>query len=200
MKKASVITTDAFFVFIPISMKLYCLFILIVCSLSACTTTEHQDSVSQADLENEQRAKEHLLDQPSAEFLVKIGDGRLMGIKEGQAAQSQGSTPEVRTYGKLMVNDQKRLLAVMKTLAVHKKIQLPEAISDDKKEGLKDLLDKKGKDFDEKFIKMMRIDHERDIRLFTDALHLKDDEIRAFAIKYLPLIKDHLDKLNTLDK
>ena len=99
-----------------------------------------------------------------------------------------------------MVKDQNRLYTIMKTLAVHKKIQLPIAISDEKKDGLKDLLEKKGTDFDDKFIKMMRIDHERDIRLFTNALHLKDDEIRAFAVKYLPLIQEHLDQLNALGK
>jgi putative membrane protein len=168
------------------------------CFMSACSN--QQDSVSKADLENEQRAKEYLLDEPSAEFLVKIADGRLMGIKEGEAAQSKGTTPEIRAYGKLMVKDQNRLYAVMKTLAVHKKIQLPITISAEKQDGLKDLLAKSGTDFDDKFVKMMRIDHERDIRLFTDALHLKDDEIRAFAVKYLPLIQEHLDKLNALKK
>ena len=164
--------------------------------LAACSN--QQDSVSKADLENEQRAKAHVLDEESAEFLVKIADGRLMGIKEGEAAKSKGTTPEIRSYGKLMVKDENRLYTIMKTLAVHKKIQLPIAISDEKKDGLKDLLEKKGTDFDDKFIKMMRIDHERDIRLFTDALHVKDDEIRAFAVKYLPLIQEHLDKLNAL--
>jgi len=166
--------------------------------LGACSN--QQDSVSKADLENEQRAKAHVLDEESAEFLVKIADGRLMGIKEGEAAKSKGTTPEIRSYGKLMVKDQNRLYTIMKTLAVHKKIQLPIAISDEKKDGLKDLLEKKGTDFDDKFIKMMRIDHERDIRLFTNALHLKDDEIRAFAVKYLPLIQEHLDQLNALGK
>jgi putative membrane protein len=176
------------------------LFFAISLCFIGCSTSKQQDSVDQSDSTNEERAKRYLLDEPSAEFLVKIADGRLMGIKEGQAAETKGTYYDIRSYGMLMVKDQKRLLAVMKTLAVHKKIQLPQQISADKEEGLKELLDKKGEDFDSKFIKMMRIDHERDIRLFTDALHAKDDEIRAFAVKYLPLIQQHLDKLNALKK
>lgn len=180
-------------------MRKYFIFLLVIsCFFTACSN--QQDSVSKADLQNKKRAKEHLLDEPSAEFLVKVADGRLMGVKEGKAAESKGTTPEIRAYGKLMVKDQNRLYAVMKTLAVHKKIQLPVKISAEKQDGLKDLVAKKGTDFDDNFIKMMRIDHERDIRLFTDALHVKDDEIRAFAVKYLPLIQEHLDKLNALEK
>jgi len=199
MEKASTNWWMPFFIIKSNLMNKSLLYILsLCCVLGACSN--QQDSVSKADLENEQRAKAHVLDEESAEFLVKIADGRLMGIKEGEAAKSKGTTPEIRSYGKLMVKDQNRLYTIMKTLAVHKKIQLPIAISDEKKDGLKDLLEKKGTDFDDKFIKMMRIDHERDIRLFTNALHLKDDEIRAFAVKYLPLIQEHLDQLNALGK
>ncbi|MDB5273930.1 MAG: hypothetical protein JWO58_2297 [Chitinophagaceae bacterium] len=174
----------------------YSLAILLTC----CTTSKNSDSKVQADKANEERAMEYTLDEPSAEFLVKIADGRLMGIREGEAAVKKGTTTAIKDYGRLMVNDQKRLLVIMETLALHKKIQLPQKISSDKQDGLKDLLNKKGKDFDEKFIHMMRIDHERDIRLFTDGQTVKDDEIRAFAVKYLPLIQSHLKKLNELDK
>lgn len=191
----------AFFYYYFFIMKKYTfLFSLVSLLFIGCTTSKQQDSVDQADSLNEQRAKEYVLDEASAEFLVKIADGRLMGIEEGKAATSKGTSSDIRSYGKLMVTDQKRLLAVMKTLAVHKKIQLPYKISADKEDGLKELLSKKGEEFDDKFIKMMRIDHERDLRLFSNAHDLKDEEIRAFAIKYQPLIQQHLDKLNALKK
>ena len=67
-----------------------------------------------------------------------------------------------------------------------------------RKKGLEKLLSKEAENFDDKFIKMMHIDHERDIRLFTNALDLKDEEIRNFALNYLPLIQEHLDKLNAI--
>lgn len=170
---------------------------IILIFLQACSAGR-QDSVSQAEEVNEKRAKEHVLNEASAKFLVEVTDGRLMGIKEGESAQLKGSGAAIKSYGKLMVTDQKKLLAVIKKLAALKKIQLPHKISADKEDGLKDLNAKQGSDFDEKFIKMMRIDHERDIRLFKKAQELKDEEVRAFAIKYLPLIQEHLDKLNAI--
>ena len=115
-------------------MKNTSLFIFsILILLAACTTSKHKDSVDKAELKNEHLAKEHIVDESSAEFLVKIADGRLMGIKEGKAPESKGTTEEVRNYGKLMVRDQKDLFAIMKKLAAHKKIALPVSISDEKK-------------------------------------------------------------------
>ncbi|MBC7486729.1 MAG: hypothetical protein H7282_08250 [Cytophagaceae bacterium] len=49
---------------------------------------------------------------------------------------------EIKAHGKLMVKDQNRLYAIMKTLAVHRKIQLPVVMSGEKQDGLKDLLAK----------------------------------------------------------
>lgn len=182
-------------------MKNISLLVSIICFLFAsCKASKHKDSVDQAEIKNEQRAKEYVLDEASAEFLVKITDGRLMGIEEGKTAEIKGTTADIRNYGKLMVKDQKRLVAIIKTLAVHERIQLPIIISDEKMEGLKELRNKNGEEFDDKFIKMMKIDHERDIRLFSDALNLKNDEIRNFAFKYRPLIQEHLDKLNAIKK
>ncbi len=58
--------------------------------------------------------------------------------------------------------------------------------------------EKNGEDFDKKFIKMMIIDHERDIKLFKKALDYKDAEVSAFAKKYLPMIQGHLDKIEVI--
>ena len=177
-----------------ITLIVFTIFILFSC----CIASKHKDSVDEAEIKNKHLAKDHVIDGPSAEFLVKIADGRLMGIKEGKAAESKGMSKDVRNYGKLMVTDQKHLLTIMKKLAAHKKIMLPVSISDEKKNGLEKLLSKKGENFDDKFIAMMRIDHERDVRLFVNALDSKDEEIRNFALNYLPLIQEHLDKLNAI--
>lgn len=72
---------------------------------------------------------------------------------------------------------------------------LPETISNDKQDGLDELQKKSGKEFDEKFIKMMTIDHKRDIKDFKKATKYKDQEVASFASKYLPLIQSHLDKI-----
>ncbi|CAN5661299.1 hypothetical protein BH10BAC2_BH10BAC2_01800 [soil metagenome] len=166
----------------------------------SCKTSKPNDSVAIADSKNEAKADKGLVDKESADFLVEAADARMMDIKEGELALQRGTTIEIKNYGKLMIKDQALLLGKIKALASKKNIVLPAEISADKQDGVKDISSKEGKDFDDKFIKMMKIDHERDIKEFTKAAEFSDKDVSAFAAKYLSMIQSHLDKINTLNK
>ena len=97
-----------------------------------------------------------------------------------------------------MESDQAKMLKVIKKLAKKRKITLPRIISAEKEDGFKDLTAKSEKAFDKKFIKMMKIDHKRDLKAFKNAREFNDPEIKAFATEYLPMIQSHLDKLDGL--
>ena len=158
------------------------------------------DPVKEANARNEKKAKAKMIDSEIAEFLVKSADARMMDAQEGKLAAKRGTTGAIRNYGALMVKDQAMLLRNIRGLAASKKISLPFGIGHQKKEGKQDLNAKAGKDFDKKFIKMMKIDHERDVRLFKKAQRYDDHEVAAFAQKYLPLIQAHLDKIVALSE
>jgi putative membrane protein len=70
----------------------------------------------------------------------------------------------------------------------------------DKAEGLNDLRKVHGKSFDKKFIKMMIIDHNRDIKKLERAVLYGDPDIQVFATKYLPIVQSHLDQIKALKK
>ncbi|MEO5683659.1 MAG: DUF4142 domain-containing protein [Chitinophagaceae bacterium] len=165
-----------------------------VCAGSA----QQADPVKKAVQANEQKAQAGLLDEEVAGFLVKAADARMMGQKEGALAIEKGTTLFIRQYGRQMVRDQGILLAQIKKLAAAGKISLPASISQDKEDGRKDLAEKTGKDFDNKFMKMMIIDHKRDIKDFKKAVDYKDSAVSAFAKKNLPLIQEHLDKIEEI--
>ena len=167
---------------------------VVFCNVN-CKTSKTTDSVHKATSKNDSIQS---IDSDVADFLVKIADARMMGKKEGQLAVQKGTTPEIVSYGKLMIKDQEFLLQKIKKLASDRNISLPAEISNDKKDGLEDLNDKTGEGFDEKFIKMMRIDHERDIKYFEKSTELKDKAVTDFSKKYLTMIQSHLDKLNEL--
>ena len=99
-----------------------------------------------------------------------------------------------------MVEEQTALLREIKTLAKSKNISLPQKLSYEKEEGLATLEGKIGKDFDEKFIKMMTIDHNRDVKKFKDAREVKDKDVQAFASKHLPAIESHLERIIEIKK
>lgn len=160
--------------------------------------SQESDAVKKANKQNEAKAKAGGIDEECAEFLVRATDARMMDSQEGEMAMKNGTSNEIKSYGKLMVNDQARMLTSIKKLAAQKKISLPATISEKKAEGRADLEKEMGRDFDEKFIKMMIIDHKRDVKEFEEAMKSSDLEVKAFATKYLPLIKSHLQKAEQL--
>ncbi len=183
-------------------MKKLFLVLLPVLSLtiSACSGSKsvRTDSVEIADSVNQTRSGEPGYNKASAGFLVDAADARMMGMKEGREAVKKGTSPEIRNYGRLMVKDQTALLSQIRKLAAAEKITLPTQISNSKKEGFSQLAELSGEDFDRRFIKMMIIDHERDVKEFKDAQSTSNKAIASFATAKLPVIQTHLDKINAI--
>jgi putative membrane protein len=98
-----------------------------------------------------------------------------------------------------MIEDQTKMLKELRVLAASKNIILPNTLSVEKTKGLEDLKEEKGEAFDDKFIKMMKLDHKRDVDEFEDAIDFEDRDIKKFADKYLPIIQSHLDKIKQLE-
>jgi len=169
------------------------LYLICLTMLNACKSSE-PDSVDRAQEQNAQAA----IDKKISEFLTEAADGRMMGIEQGKVAKTHSQSIEIKKYGEWMIEDQTKLLRDIKALAGAKKITLPLTLSHQKADGLSDLKEKQGKDFDEKFIKMMIIDHKRDVRAFKAARDFQDLDIQQFATRYLPIIESHLSEIKTL--
>jgi putative membrane protein len=159
---------------------------------------QETDPVKKANKVNDQKADNNIVDEDVADFLVKSADARMMDAQEGKLAAEKGTTKAIREYGKLMVKDQSALLRKIKSLASKKNIALPSDIINKKENGREDLAEETGKDFDDKFIKMMIIDHERDVKLFEKATEFDDPEVSAFAKVNLSIIQSHLDKIEAI--
>lgn len=167
-----------------------------VCLYTIYSCSSGKDSVSIAQEQNNNAA----IDEDISKFLTNAADARMMDLEEGKLAKELGTTPAVRQYGELMITDQTKLLHDIKVLAASKNITLPSTLSNKKRDGLEDLKEEKGEEFDEQFIKMMKIDHKRDVEEFEDAKDFKDKDVKKFATQYLPLIESHLDKIKLLNK
>jgi putative membrane protein len=149
---------------------------------------------------NKGKEKKVSLTENESDFLITAADGRMMGILEGKAAVEKGTTKEIKDYGQLMIKDQKAMLAGLKNIAQQLSVTLPDSISGEKQDGLEDLMEKESKKFDKKFVKMMKIDHRRDVRLFTRAREYDNPKIKTFASQYLPMVESHLAKVKELRK
>ena len=194
--KVFILTSFRMKSYLTISLYAFAIAAILNCKTAAPTN----DSVALTNRINQENTELSQTEKDIAEFLTEIADGRMMDKKEGEEALKKGTTPEIRQYGQLMVKDQTALLKAIKKLAKARQINLPMAISAQKQEGLENLRKEEGKEFDQKFIKMMIIDHERDIKLFKKASGYEDMAIKRFIAKYYSKIQLHLDKAETLKK
>lgn len=138
--------------------------------------------------------------EKTKKFLIEMTDARLMDREEGREAVKKGTTQEVKNYGQLMIDDQTYLLSELQKFAATKNITLPTTISEKKLKGLEKLKEKTGTDFDKKFIKMICIDHKRDVRKFKKASKCDDSGVTAFASEHLPMIESHLQKIKQIQE
>jgi putative membrane protein len=160
-------------------------------------TTESDDTVP-SGFAGFSKASETKSDEFVRAFITEMAEARLMDLEEGKIAQQRSTTKDLKSYGTLMVNDQTEMLREIKKLAVRKNVSLSNQLGPDKAEGLKDLKEVHGKSFDKKFIKMMTIDHKRDVKRFERATRSSDADLQVFATRYLPYVQSHLERIKAL--
>jgi putative membrane protein len=144
------------------------------------TNTSHNDSVDSAKDVNEATAP---VDNESSEFAVKAANGGLMEVKLGELAQQNASSPRVKAFGQMMVQDHS------------------DSVGEDHSKHIQDLSKKTGKDFDKAYIDMMVDDHNEDVDMFDKASKdLKDADLKGFAAKTLPVLRTHLDSAKAVQE
>lgn len=139
-------------------------------------------------------------DEAISVFLTEMAEARLMDLQEGKTAEQQATNKSLKQYGSLMVADQSKMLDEIRKLAEQKKIFIPSSLGSDKAAALADLRKVHGESFDRKFMKMMIVDHRRDVKKLERATEYSDADIQVFATKYLPIVQSHLDKVKALKK
>src|SRR5690349_22602718 len=112
------------------------------CILLSCKVSEDaEDSVDAAQDMNEAAS----IDESISDFLTEAADARMMDIAEARLAVARGTTPEIKKYGRWMIEDQNILLKEIRAIAKSKNVTLPKTISDEKEKGLSDLEKKNNK-------------------------------------------------------
>lgn len=138
------------------------------------------------------KAEKGMFDGEVADFLVNSADARMMDSLEGSLAIAKGSRTEIRVYGQRMIKDQALMLKEIKALAEERGINLPGSLSLEKQRLYQKLASKNGRAFDERFIKVMTADHQRDILLLEQGIKLEDEAVSQFAKTAKPVIEEHL--------
>jgi putative membrane protein len=127
-------------------------------------------------------------------FVNQAAKGGMMEVAKGKLAAQKASRDDVKQFAQRMVDDHTKAGDELKSVASGKNITLP---PDQPSAQDQAMLDKMGKmdgaAFDRAYIADQVKDHEKTIALFEkEARNGKDAELKAFAEKTLPTLKDHL--------
>jgi putative membrane protein len=128
-----------------------------------------------------------------AKFMQKAAVGGMFEVEAGKIAAQKGMSDEVKVFGQRMVDDHTKAGNELAQLAESKGVKLPGTLGRKDKEQIEKLNKMKPADFDRQYIDMMVKDHKEDVKEFAaEAKNGKDDDVKAFAAKTLPTLREHL--------
>ncbi len=129
-------------------------------------------------------------------FAMKAAQGGMAEVKLGKLAADKASNPDVKAFGQQMVDDHSKANDDLKSVAANESMTLPSDVNA-KQQAMYDRLSKlSGDAFDRAYVKDMVMDHQEDVKEFQkEANSGKDDQIKGFASRTLPVIQGHLDKI-----
>lgn len=133
------------------------------------------------------------------DFLMEAASGGMLEVKLGKVAEDQASTPAVKKFGELMVRDHTELNKQLMDLASNKGVTIPKKMNEKDQTQFEKLSKLNGADFNAAYIKRMVADHVQDVSVFEkQANDAHDPDVRAFANKALPTLRDHLERAREL--
>ncbi len=126
-------------------------------------------------------------------FMREAAEGGLAEVELGKLATEKASSEEVKKFGQRMVDDHSKANDELKQLASSKSVNLPNELSAKDKMTKERLSKLSGESFDRSYMQDMVKDHKKDVADFArESNSAKDPDVKQFASKTLPTLKDHL--------
>lgn len=166
------------------------------------------------------------LSNPDEKFIREAAIGSKMEIKMGKLGTEKAQNAQVKQFAQRLIDDHTKAGTELKQLASSKGITLPQddtasssssssdrtqvrekpdASADHSEHGqhqaqMKKLEQLSGAEFDREFVKMAVADHQKDVKEFEkQAQKSSDAEIKAFAQKTAPILREHLQQAKSLE-
>jgi putative membrane protein len=158
-----------------------------------------QDSTTSQD--NTDRNSANTKSSADENFAKKAAQGGMAEVKLGQLAEQKGSSPEVKNFGRRMVQDHSKANNELKDVTSKENIPLPNEM-DKSDQATYDRLSKlSGDAFDRAYARDMVKDHSKDVSEFQkEAKNGKDESIKNFAAQTLPTLQNHLDQARQMEQ
>lgn len=133
-------------------------------------------------------------------FATRAAQGGMAEVELGRLASQKAQNAEVKKFAQMMVQDHTNANTELKSLASKKNITLPTALDAEHKAVMDKLQGLSGAEFDKAYMDAMVEDHEKTVDLFqAQADDGADADLKAFAAKTLPKLKQHLEMAESIN-
>lgn len=139
------------------------------------------------------------LEAADAKFVRTAAQSGMMEVRMGQLIKESAQSKQLRDFGDKLVTDHTKANQELNQIAARKGVSPPSQPAEKHEKMLDQLSKLKGAEFDRAAQKHAVMHHQEDVQLFEKASQtLKDTELKAFAQKTLPTLKEHLDMAKKL--
>ncbi|MGV3662279.1 MAG: DUF4142 domain-containing protein [Prosthecobacter sp.] len=139
------------------------------------------------------------LNASDEKFVKATGESGMAEVKIATLGSQKAERADVKEFANMLINDHTKVNGELNQLAQTKGVELSAIVSADAANTFKDLEQESGAGFDKAFLAQMKDSHEKSISNFEDAeKNAADGEVKAWAGKTLPALRQHLDKIKEL--
>ena len=140
-----------------------------------------------------------MLKSADTAFAMKAAQGGVAEVQMGKLAAEKATSPDVKAFGQQMVDDHTKANEDLKSVAEKKRMTLPNNINAHQESAYSKLHRLSGESFDRAYVTHMVKDHEDDVKEFKkEANDGKDEDIKGFASRTLPVLQGHLEKIKSI--
>lgn len=130
------------------------------------------------------------------DFVMKAASGGMFEVQSSTLAKDSAKDEAAKKFAERMVADHSKANEELMAAAKKANIEVPKKLADPHQKMLDELSKRKGAEFDAAYWQSQVKAHDEAVALFTNASkNLKNADLKAFAEKTLPTIKEHQQHL-----
>ena len=146
------------------------------------------------------QGSQKMMKSPDAKFAADAAQGGMAEVQLGQLATQKASNADVKAFGQQMVDDHTKANDQLKSVASQENMTLPTTLDAHDQALMTKLQGLSGAAFDKAYVKAMVKDHQKDVKEFQkEANSGKDPQIKNFASQTLPVLQQHLSKVQSIE-
>ncbi|MBD1398895.1 DUF4142 domain-containing protein [Pontibacter sp. JH31] len=133
-------------------------------------------------------------------FMAEAASANMLQVQLGELALERAVSPEVKEMAQEMTAGHRKVVEDLENIAVQGNFVLPTMLGSAHQKVYDEVSGETGIGFDLAYIKRIREEHESLLDRYEDmAENAKDMDVKQFASKQLPLLRQHLQKAEQLE-